>query len=403
MGERDGTMELWSAEDLERGRRLLGRALEVPIAAIRVEAQQRRAFGDDAQERLTRSIATDGLAEPLQVYLGRLDGAGNFADGLLCAGERRLRACKSLGLESVRVMVVGLEVDLLTPQGRAQFHRRQYDENATHESLTPIEDAGALEQLMKDIEAMEPGLAKRDVVSRICQERGLSKSEMYNRLRLLNLGETLQDAVARSGLSRSQLYSLVAQWTDRVSDGWPREAAELGRKSLDRLRRRAGWPDRDLSCLSRLRVLETWEGFEQHLVAHCQESLVRREEVLRSIAAHTEAVERTEEWFLAQLRRAAEPQVRKRAAQPKEVPATRGSATPEAPRIADGAMASEHNEVVASGTRRRPPVAARSRGGDKVVLNRASVEGASRAELAEAESEVLEFLRALQAALKVAS
>ena len=75
------------------------RLLEIPVEKIVPNPNQPRVtFDDDTIAELAQSISQVGLIQPLVV---RRSGSGYE----LVAGERRLRACKSLGMETVTCIV----------------------------------------------------------------------------------------------------------------------------------------------------------------------------------------------------------------------------------------------------------------------------------------------------------
>ncbi|MGE3819745.1 MAG: ParB/RepB/Spo0J family partition protein, partial [Isosphaeraceae bacterium] len=103
------------------------------IAIDRIErdpTQPREDFDADALERLAQSLKTRGLLQPLRV---RWD-AGLDRYVILC-GERRWRAARMAGLESLACVII--EGDL-SPQERLAV---QLVENALREDLRPIEQA----------------------------------------------------------------------------------------------------------------------------------------------------------------------------------------------------------------------------------------------------------------------
>ncbi len=71
----------------------------LPISKIKVRNRYRKNLGDI--QSLAASIEDVGLLHPIVVR----------RDGRLIAGERRLEACKSLGLKKVPVTVVDIESD----------------------------------------------------------------------------------------------------------------------------------------------------------------------------------------------------------------------------------------------------------------------------------------------------
>ena len=75
------------------------RLLEIPVEKIVPNPNQPRVtFDDDTIAELAQSISQVALIQPLVV---RRSGSGDE----LVAGERRLRACKSLGMETVTCIV----------------------------------------------------------------------------------------------------------------------------------------------------------------------------------------------------------------------------------------------------------------------------------------------------------
>jgi ParB family chromosome partitioning protein len=146
----------------------------IPIDSIAPNPlQPRRTFQDESLEELAASIREHGIVQPLLV-------SGDDGEYQLIVGERRLRAAKLAGLDSVPVMVkeifgsAGLELALL--------------ENLQREDLNPLEEAHAFQCLIRDY-----GLTQDDLASRL----GRSRPAVSNTLRLLNLpGEIQQDVIA---------------------------------------------------------------------------------------------------------------------------------------------------------------------------------------------------------------
>ncbi|NMB48096.1 ParB/RepB/Spo0J family partition protein [Candidatus Kuenenbacteria bacterium] len=156
--------------------------LQVPPALIQINPYQpRQEFGPGALESLKNSIQEHGILQPLVVTqtLG-----GKYE---LVAGERRLRAARELNLKTVPVIVrtakdlEKLELSLI--------------ENIQREDLNPIEKAVAYKQLIDNFNLTQEEAAKR---------LGIARSSLNNNLRLLNLPEDIQLALASGKISESQ-------------------------------------------------------------------------------------------------------------------------------------------------------------------------------------------------------
>jgi ParB family chromosome partitioning protein len=148
--------------------------------------QPRRSFDDASIAELAASIAELGVLQPLLVRAGR---AGRLE---LVAGERRLRAARSAGLEFVPVVVT--ETDA---QGALE---RALVENLHREDLNPIEEAAAYRQLMD-----EGGLTQEALAARVARNR----ATIANSLRLLELPVGIQRLLAEGRLSSAHGKALL--------------------------------------------------------------------------------------------------------------------------------------------------------------------------------------------------
>lgn len=147
--------------------------------------QPRQSFSEASIAELADSIREKGIIQPLLV---RPSGDGYE----LIAGERRLRAAQSLGLESVPVTI------------RAVDDREALElaliENIQRENLNPIETARAYSKLQDQF-----GLTQREIAVRV----GKSREAVANAIRLLNLPTQIQDAVSGSKINESQARLLL--------------------------------------------------------------------------------------------------------------------------------------------------------------------------------------------------
>ena len=184
-------------------RRGLGRGLEVligggesggaelahlPVDAIHANPRQpRRRFEPEATTGLASSIKQQGLLQPIVV---RPRQAGGYE---LIAGERRWRAAREAGLETLPALI--READDRDTLLLALV------ENVAREQLSPVEEARAYASLVDEFE-----LSLGDVAERV----GRSKPAVSNRLRLLELPEEVLWMVARGELTEGHARAVLA-------------------------------------------------------------------------------------------------------------------------------------------------------------------------------------------------
>ena len=111
----------------------------------------------------------------------------------LVAGERRLRASKLAGKETIPVIIVDFN--------DAQMMEISLLENIQRKDLTPIEEAVAYRQLMDKLNYTQDQLAKR---------LGKSRTNIANMLRLLSLPDEVRQMVSEGKLSYGQARTLLA-------------------------------------------------------------------------------------------------------------------------------------------------------------------------------------------------
>ena len=172
--------------------------VEIGIARIRSDPDQpRRHFDEASLATLAASIREHGVLQPILVT-ETLDGY------VLVAGERRLRAAVSAGLERIPAIVrqlgdqARLEVALI--------------ENLQREDLDPIEAALGFRRLIDEF-----GFTHERVAERV----GRARSTVVNTLRLLELAGPVQAAVADGRLTEGHgraLGGLQVEHQERVLD-----------------------------------------------------------------------------------------------------------------------------------------------------------------------------------------
>ena len=163
-----------------------GRVLFLPVEAIAPNPEQpRRHFDPAALEELAASIRELGVLQPLSVR--RRDGKWE-----LIAGERRLRAAKLAGLETVPCLSVA--ADEKTSALLALV------ENLQRRDLDFREEALALRRLMDEF-----GLTQEECAARI----GKSQSAVANKLRLLKLPQDVLELLREKGCSERHARALL--------------------------------------------------------------------------------------------------------------------------------------------------------------------------------------------------
>ena len=139
--------------------------------------QPRRTFDTQALEALAESIRQAGVLQPLRVV-------ENGARYRIVAGERRYRAARMAGLQSVPCVVRDM-----TEQERMEA---ALIENLQREDLNPSEEAAGIRALMEECGYTQELAAKRV---------GRSRPAVANLLRLLQLPESIREMVKAGELS----------------------------------------------------------------------------------------------------------------------------------------------------------------------------------------------------------
>ncbi len=161
--------------------------LDVPVSVIEPNQHQPRAtFDEESLASLSASIREVGILQPVLVR--------EIADGRyeLVAGERRWRAAKRAGLQSIPAIVRSVS-DL----GRVE---QALIENLHRQDLNPMEEAGAYQQLIEDF-----GLTHEQLSARV----GRSRASITNTLRLFQLPPGVQKLVSEGQLSAGHARALL--------------------------------------------------------------------------------------------------------------------------------------------------------------------------------------------------
>ena len=175
---------------------------QIPLHEIQANRYQpRHEFDESALEELKESIVQHGVLQPILV---RQLPAGKGYE--LVAGERRFRASRLAGLETVPALV--------RPLSDAASTEIALIENLQREDLNAIEEANAYRNLLQNFGLTQEALAERV---------GRSRSHITNMMRLLKLDVHVQEYLANGSLSMGQARPLVVL-TDAALQ---REAADI--------------------------------------------------------------------------------------------------------------------------------------------------------------------------------
>jgi ParB family chromosome partitioning protein len=153
--------------------------------------QPRTHMDEGALYELAESIKAQGIMSPILVRkLSQGPAAGRYE---IIAGERRFRAARLAGLESVPVLV--RDVDDQAAAAMALI------ENMQREDLNPLEEAQGLQRLIREFGMTHEAAA---------QAVGSSRSAASNLLRLLNLAEPVQTMLMAGDIDMGHARALLS-------------------------------------------------------------------------------------------------------------------------------------------------------------------------------------------------
>lgn len=152
--------------------------------------QPRRSFDDSELALLSESIRQNGILQPLTVR--------KIHDGYeLISGERRLRAAKLAGMESVPAIVIDV-----TERNSAVL---ALVENIQRQDLSCFDEAYAIEKLIDFY-----GMTQEDAAIKL----GKAQSTIANKLRLLKLSPRIMELVRDNGLTERHARALLRLHND---------------------------------------------------------------------------------------------------------------------------------------------------------------------------------------------
>jgi ParB family chromosome partitioning protein len=162
----------------------------VPISHIKPNAFQPRShFDEESMSSLAASIREVGLLQP--VLVREVEGEEESYE--LIAGERRWRAARRAGLQTIPVLVQ-------PDTGDASSLEQALVENLHREDLNALEEAAAYQQLIDEF-----GLTHEQVATRM----GKGRATVTNTLRLLQLPAGAQRALAERTISAGHARALL--------------------------------------------------------------------------------------------------------------------------------------------------------------------------------------------------
>ena len=153
--------------------------------------QPRTRMDEGALYELAESIKVQGIMQPILVR--QLNDGPNAGKYEIIAGERRSRAAKLAGLDTVPVLVRNVPNEAAAAMALI--------ENIQREDLNPLEEAQGLQRLIKEF-GLTHELAAQAV--------GRSRSAASNLLRLLNLAEPVQSMLMAGDIDMGHARALLA-------------------------------------------------------------------------------------------------------------------------------------------------------------------------------------------------
>ena len=149
--------------------------------------QPRKYFDNEKMSELKDSIKNSGLLQPITV---RKISNGKYE---IVAGERRYRACRELGMESIPVIEMNV--------GDARGYELSVLENIQRENLNPIEEAESYLMLMEVYGYTQEKLSEK---------LGKTRSSVSNKMRILKLPASVKEMVKKGGISYGHARTLLS-------------------------------------------------------------------------------------------------------------------------------------------------------------------------------------------------
>lgn len=152
--------------------------------------QPRSFFDQEKLENLSKSIAANGVIQPIIVR--RADDRQDLFE--IIAGERRYRASKMAGLKEIPVIIKDVS--------NSKALEFAIIENIQRDDLSAIEEAKGYEQLLSEFDYTQ---------EKVANKLGKSRSYVANIVRLLKLPTDVQNLIKEGQISASHARSLVGK------------------------------------------------------------------------------------------------------------------------------------------------------------------------------------------------
>lgn len=178
-----------SSKDLQKDD---GKSFDI-LAKISVEQispnpfQPRTNFDAEALEELKKSILENGLIQPITV---RRTEHNKYE---LISGERRLRACKEIGIKEIPAYIIKVDT-------KEAMLALSLIENIQREKLNPIEIANAYKRLMD-----ECNLSQEEIATKV----GKDRTTVTNFVRLLKLPQKVQQSLIKDEITTGHARALI--------------------------------------------------------------------------------------------------------------------------------------------------------------------------------------------------
>lgn len=173
---------------MKNGKRGIMKLLNLKIDKIVTNSNQPRKYFDNGKmSELKDSIKNSGLLQPITV---RKISNGKYE---IVAGERRYRACRELGMESIPVIEMNV--------GDARGYELSVLENIQRENLNPIEEAESYLMLMEVYGYTQEKLSEK---------LGKTRSSVSNKMRILKLPASVKEMVEKGEISYGHARTLLS-------------------------------------------------------------------------------------------------------------------------------------------------------------------------------------------------
>ena len=202
-----------------------GQPATLPLSAMQAGRYQPRTRMDEGSlYELAESIKSQGVMQPILVRPLGPDAKGHYE---IIAGERRFRAAKLAGLDSVPVLVKPVPDEAAAVMALI--------ENIQREDLNPLEEAQGLQRLVNEFKLTHEQAA---------QAVGRSRSAATNLLRLLNLADPVQQMLLAGDLEMGHARALLPlAAAQQVMAAQEIAAKKLSVREAEKLAARAAAPE----------------------------------------------------------------------------------------------------------------------------------------------------------------